>query len=70
MATKSVYTVHGMSCGHCASSVTEQVSALGGVEKVDIDVAAGSVVVTSLAPLPLELVSAAVTEAGFQLEPR
>ncbi|NKQ53959.1 heavy-metal-associated domain-containing protein [Amycolatopsis sp. K13G38] len=70
MPTKSVYTVRGMSCGHCASSVTEQMTALGGVQKVDIDVASGQVVVTSQAPLALEQVSAAVTEAGFSLEPR
>jgi len=70
MATKSVYTVHGMSCGHCASSVTEQVTALGGVQKVDIDVESGQVVVFSQAPLALEKVSAAVTEAGFRLEAR
>jgi copper chaperone len=68
MAMKSVYTVRGMSCGHCASSVTEQMTTLTGVEKVDVDVATGEVVVTSLAPLPLEQVSAVVGAAGFRLE--
>lgn len=66
--TTSVYTVRGMSCGHCASSVTEQMTTLAGVERVDIDVASGEVTVTSVAPLPLEQVSVAVTEAGFRLE--
>jgi copper chaperone CopZ len=68
MAMKSVYTVRGMSCGHCASSVTEQMTMLTGVEKVDVDVATGEVVVTSVAPLPLEQVSAVVGAAGFRLE--
>jgi copper chaperone len=65
--TKSVSSVRGMNCGHCASSVTEQVTALGGVEQVDVDVASGKVVVTSLAPLSADHVRAAVTAAGFAL---
>lgn len=68
MAMKSVYTVRGMTCGHCASTVTEQMTTLAGVERVDIDVASGEVTVTSLAPLPVEQVSAVVSEAGFRLE--
>jgi copper chaperone CopZ len=68
MMTKSVYTVRGMSCGHCASTVTEQMTTLTGVEKVDVDVASGEVTVTSLAPLPLEQVSVAISEVGFRLE--
>jgi copper chaperone CopZ len=68
MAMQSVYTVRGMSCGHCASAITEQMTTLAGVEKVDIDVASGEVTVTSLAPLLVEQVSAVVSEAGFRLE--
>lgn len=34
------FTVSGMSCGHCAASVTEEVVAVPGVTEVDVDVRA------------------------------
>ncbi|MDT7726397.1 MAG: hypothetical protein QOI21_2973 [Actinomycetota bacterium] len=68
MAMKSVYTVRGMSCGHCASTITEQMTTLEGVQQVDVDVASGAVTVTSQASLPQEQVSAVVSAAGFRLE--
>jgi copper chaperone len=63
----ATYTVTGMTCGHCAASVTEEVSAIGGVQSVEVDLATGAVTVASQAPLDLETVRAAVTEAGYQL---
>ncbi|SKF62415.1 copper chaperone [Mycobacteroides abscessus subsp. abscessus] len=32
----STYTVTGMTCGHCVSAVTEEVSAVAGVDQVDV----------------------------------
>ena len=32
-----VYTVSGMTCGHCVAAVTEEVSGVGGVTQVDVD---------------------------------
>ena len=61
------YTVTGMTCGHCVSSVTEEVSAIPGVTEVKIDLPTGAVTVTSQAPLQRETVAAAVTEAGYAL---
>ncbi|WP_158881525.1 heavy-metal-associated domain-containing protein [Amycolatopsis anabasis] len=65
--TEAIYTVNGMSCGHCVSSVTEEVRKLDGVIKVEVDLPASRVVVTSDAPLSTEQISSAVTEAGYQL---
>jgi copper ion binding protein len=65
--SRSTYTVTGMTCGHCASAVTEEVSKLDGVREVDVDVAAGKVIVTSDRPLAEDEVRDAVTEAGYQL---
>jgi copper ion binding protein len=65
--TESTYTVDGMSCGHCATSVTEEVSKLAGVHKVDVDLAARRVVVTSDAPVPAGEIQNALGEAGFHL---
>jgi copper chaperone CopZ len=56
-----------MTCGHCVQSVSAEVGALAGVEKVDVDLPTGRVTVTSRAPLDEESVRAAVDEAGYQL---
>ena len=63
----ATYTVTGMTCGHCVASVTEEVSALGGVTGVQVDLATGRVTVASAAPLADADVRAAVDEAGYQL---
>jgi copper chaperone len=63
----TTWTVTGMTCGHCVASVTEEVSALDGVEDVQVDLATGQVVVTSTAPLERAAVAAAVDEAGYTL---
>jgi copper chaperone CopZ len=59
------YTVSGMSCGHCAQSVTEEITALPGVAEVDVDVPAGRVVVRADVALAEDAVRGAVEEAGF-----
>ena len=64
---ETTYTVEGMTCGHCATSVREEVSELEGVRSVDVDVESGRVTVTSDTPLPTDAVAAAVTEAGYRL---
>ena len=65
--TTAVYTVSGMTCGHCVNSVTEEVGAIDGVRNVDVVLETGQVTVTSAAPLPVEAVQAAVDEAGYTL---
>jgi copper chaperone CopZ len=67
MAVTSTYTVSGMTCGHCVNAVTSELSALDGVEDVQVDLATGAVTVTSAAPLTDESVRAAVDEAGYEL---
>ena len=67
MRTTSTWTVTGMTCGHCAASVTEEITEIDGVEGVEVDVPTGQVTVTSAAPLDAAAVKAAVEEAGYQL---
>jgi copper ion binding protein len=67
MSTTATYQVSGMTCGHCVQSVSSEVSALDGVEAVDVDLASGAVTVTSQQPLDTDAVRAAVDEAGYQL---
>ncbi|GAA4621046.1 heavy-metal-associated domain-containing protein [Saccharopolyspora hordei] len=65
--TTRTFTVSGMTCGHCATSVTEELSELPGVTDVQVAVESGQVTVTSEQELSREAVSAAVTEAGYTL---
>ena len=63
----STYTVTGMTCGHCVASVTEEVQEIPGVTDVAVDLASGSVTVTSADSLDDAAVKAAVEEAGYAL---
>lgn len=64
------YLVEGMTCSHCVASVTEELSAVDGVESVSVDLKAGGasrIMVVSSKPVPVDDVRAAVTEAGYSL---
>lgn len=61
------YTVTGMTCGHCVSSVTEEIGEIAGVRDVSVDLPTGLVTVTSDREVSADAVRAAVEEAGYQL---
>lgn len=63
----ATYTVSGMTCNHCVLSVTEEVGAVDGVTDVRIDLASGSLTVTSDEPISEDTIREAVVEAGYQL---
>ena len=63
------YTVRGMTCGHCAGSVTAEITKIPGVTGVQIDVAAGRVSVESDQPVSADAVTEAVEEAGYEVVP-
>jgi copper chaperone len=66
----TTYTVSGMTCGHCVTAVTEEVSALSGVTGVEIDLVAGGLSrlrVSAEEPVTQAAVGAAVEEAGYHL---
>ncbi|MCD0483418.1 heavy-metal-associated domain-containing protein [Streptacidiphilus sp. ASG 303] len=67
MSTTTVFTVTGMSCGHCEKSISEEVSALPGVTGVSADAKAGTVTVSSEQPVDEAALRAAVDEAGYEL---
>lgn len=66
-ATTSTYTVVGMTCGHCVSSVTEEVSEIPGVTDVQVVLETGAVTVTSAEPLDVDAVREAVSAVGYEL---
>lgn len=63
-----IYTVVGMTCGHCVSSVREEVSEVDGVRSVDVDLDSGRLVVSGQG-FADDAVKAAVEEAGYELAP-
>ena len=70
MSTTTTYSVTGMTCSHCVSAVTEEISRLDGVDGVGVDLHAGGssrVTVTSATPLPVDAVREAIDEAGYTL---
>lgn len=58
------YTVTGMTCEHCVNHVTGEVSALDGVQAVDVKLDGGTMAVTSDAEIDFDAITEAVAEAG------
>ncbi|MEO5983245.1 MAG: heavy metal-associated domain-containing protein [Pedococcus sp.] len=61
------FDVVGMTCGHCASAVTEELQALSGVSEVKVDLVAGgtsAVTVVADRDLTPAEVTSALDEAG------
>lgn len=59
------YTVPGIHCAHCATSIREEVSEVDGVEKVDVELDTKVVTVSGTA-VDDGAVRAAIEEAGYQ----
>lgn len=68
MPNTTTVNVSGMTCGHCVSSVTEELTDLPGVENVSINLNKGGVsevTITSTLALDPTEISEAVAEAGY-----
>ena len=63
----TVYAVRGMTCGHCAGSVTAEITKIPGVTDVQVDVPAGRVTVASDQPVSADAIAEAVDEAGYEV---
>lgn len=73
MSTTTTFGVDGMTCGHCVSAVTSELSALPGVQDVAVQLTVGgssTVSVVSQAPLADAAIAEAVVEAGYAVTPR
>jgi copper chaperone CopZ len=67
MMIDTAYRVDGMTCGHCVSAVTDELTALDDISAVTVDLVAGgtsTVTVTSPTPLTNEQFNAALDAAG------
>jgi copper chaperone CopZ len=63
----NVYTVGGMTCRHCAATVSAELSGMDAVTDVAVNLATGTVTVASAHELSHHLVETAVAHAGYQL---
>lgn len=69
MAT-ATYAVTGMTCSHCVTAVTQELSKVPGVQETSVDLVVGgasTVTVVSAAPLAGDDVRAAIDEAGYEV---
>lgn len=58
------YFADGMTCGHCTTAVTEEITAIPGVDSVQVDLESKAVVVTGIAVTDAAVL-AAIEEAGY-----
>jgi copper chaperone CopZ len=65
MSDTATYSVPGVSCGHCRAAIVGEVSAVAGVESVDVDLDAKVVTVTG--ELDDAAIRAAIDEAGYEV---
>ena len=67
---KQRFRVVGMTCEHCVAAVSDEVSVIEGVSDVSIELVVGGesiVVVDADHELSVDVVRAAVDEAGYEL---
>jgi copper chaperone CopZ len=65
----TTFSVRGMTCAHCERAVTTEISNVGGVESVTVDVVTGTVTVTASRPVDRADIETAVDAAGYALVP-
>ncbi|MGY6496789.1 MAG: heavy-metal-associated domain-containing protein [Microcella sp.] len=64
------FLVSGMTCGHCVSSVTEEVGAIEGVVNVNVDLnadGASRVTVQATHPIETDALRTAIADAGYEI---
>ena len=64
--TTTTFLVPGMTCGHCKGAVTDELSKINGVTKVDVDLDSKVVSVESSAVIEWQAIADAIDEAGFE----
>lgn len=61
------FSLTGVTCGGCASKVTEAITKLDGIDRAEVDVATSSLTVHTTTPVAPDTIAAAVEAAGYGL---
>ena len=67
---RHTFHVRGMTCEHCRRAVIAELTAVTGIDDVQVDLTTGRVEVTSSWPVAHAQIAAAVDEAGYALDAR
>ncbi len=68
MTEQATLQVTGMTCGHCVKAVEDNVGALAGVDKVAVNLEAGTVDVSFTSPaVDLKKISDTIEDQGFDV---
>lgn len=59
------FRVPDISCQHCVNAITKEVTALAGVERVQVDLDGKTVTVEHAPEVTTEQIVAAINEAGY-----
>lgn len=69
MTEQATLEVTGMTCGHCVKAVEDNVGALAGVDKVAVNLEAGTVAVSFTSPtVDLKKISDTIEDQGFDVK--
>ena len=63
---QTTYSVPGISCGHCRTAITDEVTKVAGVSAVDVNLDAKTVTVTG-AGFNNDAIRDAIDEAGYDI---
>jgi copper chaperone len=67
MSEQRVYAVPDVSCEHCVSAITKELTRIDGVEDVRVDLDAKTVAVRAAESVPEERIREGIDEAGFDI---
>ena len=69
MSKQLTFKIDGMSCQHCVQTVTDTLSALPGIDHVNVNLKKGQASMQTTAQLDPGQIAAAVQELGFSAQP-
>jgi copper chaperone CopZ len=64
---EKVYTVPGVSCGHCVKAITDELTRIPGIEQVDVDLATKHVTVRHNDNVTDAQIQTGIEEAGYDI---
>ena len=70
MTTRTTFGINGLNCGGCVNTLTKKLTAVEGVESLDVDLTSGGTSIVSICydePLDAGKVRQALITAGYTL---